>query len=126
MARFCPYRYIADIKISIYSLAVDPFGDHAMCCPKAGLWDRHRAVQLFLHEAACEHRVPCALERTADPTTRDRPGDVMFPDWDRGVPLFVDLSVHHPLAPSAGAETLEDAGRGFESVARHQTRQYAA
>ena len=54
---------------------------------------------------ALEHRLPCMLEQRADMRTLDRPGDLMFPEWEHGKPCFVDVTVHHPLPPSAGPLT---------------------
>jgi hypothetical protein len=75
--------------------ALDPFGDHLLCCKKNKLVQRHNAVRdalaLVLKEKGVHTRTEVAIGG------KTRPADVAFDGVDPTGPLAVDLVVFHPL-----------------------------
>ena len=78
--------------------AMDAFGDHALCCKKAGMIERHtHVVQFFWHLATAAGLHVDVEVRAGDNL---RPADLLLSHWKGGGPLAVDVSISHPLAPS--------------------------
>ena len=86
---------------------MDLLGDHAVCCRFNNITRRHMALQDGLVDVARRADVACRKEAGGGEEERTRPGDVFFPRWDTEGPAAVDVTVRHPLAPSAPVGDLE-------------------
>ena len=78
--------------------ALDPYGDHLLCCKKNKLVQRHNAVRDALAMVLKEKGIRCMTEVAVGGKTR--PADVAFLGLDPAGPLAVDLVVFHPLQKS--------------------------
>jgi len=78
--------------------ALDPFGDHLLCCKKNKLVQHHNTVRDALAMVLREKGVHCKTEVTIG--GKMRPADIAFEGVDPAGPLAVDLVVFHPLQKS--------------------------
>jgi hypothetical protein len=79
---------------------MDPFGDHALSCASCGRYARHnrlrQAVAFEYQQAGQAYRVEVGL-----PGLLSRPADILAVEPEEASPSAVDVSVVHPLRPSA-------------------------
>ena len=102
---------------------LDVYGDHFLCCRKAGLIQRHTAVvQALWHQctAAGFHATP---EVSID--GRTRPADLLLTHWKGGGPCALDIAVVHPLAPSLPFAAVKTGREAIESMERVKRAKYA-
>ena len=74
--------------------AIDEQDTKALRKTGFGMYGRHHAIQDIIHEAGNAARLRPIKEATVD-ATGQRPADIFFPDWSRGQPLAVDVTVTH-------------------------------
>ena len=78
---------------------LDPYGDHAVCCPKGKLWDRHQRIQDFFARQLQSRGIPHRLEISVQHDHK-RDADIFLPHWEAGAAWAIDVSVCHPSPPS--------------------------
>ena len=59
-----------------------------------GMYGRHNAIRDIIFEVGKAAQL-CPRKEAAIDATSQRPADVFFPDWSRGRPLAVDVTVSH-------------------------------
>ena len=59
-----------------------------------GMYGRHHAIRDIIYEAANAARLRPSKEAAID-ASGQRPADVFLPDWSRGQPLAIDVTVTH-------------------------------
>ena len=78
---------------------MDPFGDHALCCPASGTYKRHNRLRDLLYLLGQQAGWAPDLEVTI-PASTLRPADLLF-RTGFPKPLACDVTVSHPLRHSA-------------------------
>ena len=74
--------------------ALDPYGDHFVCCERNGNTQRHDAFRdAFL--AVCV-RNGVAVQKEAECLDKRRPADVLLLNWSRGQHVAIDFVCTHP------------------------------
>ena len=58
------------------------------------MYGRHHAIRDIIYEARNAARLRPIKEATVD-ASGQRPADIFFPDWSRGQPLTIDVTVTH-------------------------------
>lgn len=81
------------------SQPLDCFGDHLVACNRNGIHARHTALQMGLSQVLRTAGIPHKLEVMG--LGMDRPADLLLDNWATGQAAAVDLTISHPLAPSA-------------------------
>ena len=79
---------------------IDIFGDHAVCCTKAGdLISRHNNLRNLVDSIASDGLLSPVMEKKGilGPTSGRRPGDVTIPIWRHGKGLAIDVAVTSSL-----------------------------
>ena len=82
---------------------IDIFGDHAVCCTKAGdLIVRHNNLRNLVDSIASDGLLSPVMEKKGilGPTSGRRPGDVTIPIWKDGKGLAIDVAVTSSLNKS--------------------------
>lgn len=77
---------------------LDSYGDHAVSCPCTG--DRigkHNAIIGILSRALTKARITHSKEVRVDRTVM---GDIVIDCWINDTPLYIDVSIVNPVAPS--------------------------
>ena len=97
--------------------AVDPFGDHLVCCEKNGNARRHNALRDAFFDVLVASAIPSAKEVACG--GQQRPADILLLTWERGRDVAVDFTVTHPLGLSQHPLIVKN-------VARHCQRAEAA
>ena len=78
---------------------VDPFGDHYLCCPRGGFYNRHQTVVAHLSHVAKAAGLRVSFEEIVPEGIR--PADMLISSWPTtGTSLAIDVSVVHPLGLS--------------------------
>ena len=80
---------------------IDIFGDHAVCCTKAGdLIVRHNNLRNFIDTVAADGLLSPVMEKKGilGPTSGRRPADVLIPIWKLGRGLAIDVAVTSSLS----------------------------
>ena len=93
---------------------LDIFGDHLLCCRKAGLIQRHNAVV----QSLWHHCTAAGLHATPKVSIdgRTRPADLLLTHWKGGGPCALDIAVVHPLAPSISFATVKTRREAIDSM----------
>ena len=83
------------------SAAADPFGDHQVGCGGNGdRIHRHDAIRDALFSAAqAAALAPRKEVPSLIPGTRSRPADIFLPNWCRGRPAALDVTVISTMQP---------------------------
>ena len=89
--------------------AVDPFGDHFVCCTKNGNTRRHNALRDALFDVLLSGSIPAAKEVTV--ANGRRPADILLIAWERGRHVAMDLTVTHPLGLTGHPIVTKNAAR---------------
>jgi hypothetical protein len=89
--------------------AVDPFGDHFVCCDKSGSTRRHNSLRDAIFETLMKSSIASAKEVSCN--GRQRPADILLVAWERGRDVAVDLTVTHPLGLSQHPINVRNAAR---------------
>jgi hypothetical protein len=80
---------------------IDIFGDHAVCCTKAGdIVVRHNRLRNLIDSVASDGLLNPVMEKKGilGPTSGRRPGDVTIPIWQEGKGLAIDVAVTSSLS----------------------------
>ena len=95
---------------------LDIFGDHLLCCRKAGLIQRHNAVV----KTVWHHCTAAGLHATPEVSIdgRTRPADLLLSHWKGGGPCALDIAVVHPLAPSIPFASVKTGREAIENMER--------
>ena len=90
------------ISIAIKSLEMDIYGHHALVCKKgATLISRHNSGCYAICDSCKGLSIPCSLEAPNPMNiTRERPGDIYFPEFDEHGDGHCDYSDIHIAAAS--------------------------
>lgn len=99
---------------------LDHWGDHAVTCRLNGITQRHSAAQHWLARTARAAGIPVQLEAALPDSSR--PGDVLLQQWESNKPRAIDLTIVHPLRPSAARPTVD---RVRESLLREEAAKRA-
>ena len=94
----------SEIPCPLCMQPINVYGDHAICCAKAGdLITRHNTLRNLVNKIASDGLLNPVMEKKGilGPTTGRRPGDVTIPNWANGVGLAIDLAVTSPLIKSS-------------------------
>jgi hypothetical protein len=110
------------LKCSACGLSQDPMGDHALCCTSLGIYTRHNCLRDTLATELCSLGFPCRTE-VCLPGTSQVPADIFLPHIGEDSPTAVDVSVVHPLQPSASKATVTT-GTAAEARAESKVRTY--
>ena len=106
---------------------MDPFGDHQVGC--GGNGDRiyrHNALRDVLFSAAQSAALAPRKEVTSlIPDTNSRPADIFLPNWSRGLPAALDVTVISTLQTSTLSGAAKDQGYALRvgegrKIAAHQ------
>jgi hypothetical protein len=97
-------------------------GDHALCCTSMGIYTRHNCLRDTLATELCSLGFPCRTE-VCLPGTSQVPADIFLPHVGEDSHTAVDVSVVHPLQPSASKATVT-AGTSAEARAESKVRMY--
>ena len=100
----------------LYGACLDHWGDHAVTCRISCITQRHSAVQHWLARMECGAGIPVQLEATLPDNTR--PGDVLLQQLESPGPRAGDLTIVHPLRPSASRPTVD---RVKDALLREET-----
>ena len=74
---------------------VDIYGDHYLCCPRGGFYNRHQTVVGHLSHVAKAAGLRVSFEESVPEGTR--PADMLISSWPTpGTSLAIDISVIHP------------------------------
>ena len=113
----------ADITCGACGEPADIFGDHFLCCRKAGLVQRHRAIisQLWHIVKAAGHRAEVEVSLDG----RTRPADLLLPHWQGGGPCAIDAAIVHPLAPSIPVHRVKDGSEAVVGMERIKLAKYS-
>ena len=79
--------------------ALDPFGDHLVCCGKNKLWQRHLGIQQFISRCLQSRGLPHKLEQSSMADLK-RDADILLPRWENGADWAIDVGVCHPIPTS--------------------------
>ena len=90
--------------------AVDPFGDHFVCCAKNGNTRRHNALRDAIFDVLLGGAIPAAKEVNVG-NGQQRPADILLVAWERGRDVAVDLTVTHPLGLTSQPVLMKNAAR---------------
>ena len=101
---------------------MDAFGDHLVNCSKNHKTERHNNVRNALADVLKTFGVSCDIEVPL-PFRLERPGDISLSHFDARGPLLVDLTAHHPLAPSLTRST-ESCAASLLSVENAKVTKY--
>ena len=104
---------------------MDTFGDHALSCASCGRYARHnrlRQAVAFEYEQAGQ---PFRLEVEL-PGQLSRPADILAVEPEEASPAAVDVSVVHPLRPSAAPAASAEVVPGASAEAREAEKLAAA
>ena len=82
------------VSAKLWLGAIDNQDTKALRKTGYGMYDRHHAIRDIIYEAGNAARLRPRKEVAVD-TTGQRPADIFFPDWSRGQPLAVDVTVSH-------------------------------
>jgi hypothetical protein len=74
--------------------ALDPFGDHFVCCERNGNTQRHNAFRDAFFAVCVRNGV--AVEKEAECVDKQRPADVLLLQWSRGQHVAIDFVCTHP------------------------------
>ena len=102
----CRFRLGCDIlpqfarNCALCGAASDVFGDHLLCCQQNGIVRRHNAIVDQLARVTKAAGLPYTVDRAIDVDHRQRPGDLILPRWQGVSPLYIDVTITHPLALS--------------------------
>jgi hypothetical protein len=99
---------------------VDPFGDHFVCCDKAGSTRRHNALRDALFDTLIGSNICAAKEVSCN--GRHRPADILLIAWERGRDVAVDLTVTHPLGLSQHPLNVRNAARHCQRAEAAKTQ----
>ena len=103
---------------------MDPFGDHALSCASCGRYARHnrlrQAVAFEYQQAGQAYRVEVGL-----PGLLSRPADILAVEPEEASPSAVDVSVVHPLRPSAALAASAEVIPGVLAEAREAEKMAA-
>ena len=83
------------VAVRLWLGMVDRFERRVLLKPGAGMHGRHNALRDVLFEAARSAGLRPLKEVMVDSSGR-RPADVYFPEWSRGAPLAIDVTVSNP------------------------------
>ena len=86
----------------------DVFGDHWLCCSSSLITRRHNSLRNKL--AHCLQSFGLSVQTEVVIGTRDRPADIALLHYDSR-PLALDITISHPLRPSASRDS--DAQQSF-------------
>ena len=96
------------------STLLDPFGDHALSCAACGRHNRLRQALAFEYEQA---GLPCRIEVHL-PGLLSRRADILAVEPEEVSPAASDVSVVHPLRPSAAPAASAEVSPGAAAAAR--------
>jgi hypothetical protein len=89
------------VKCGVCHSAADPFGDHQVGC--GGNGDRilrHNSIcDSIFHAARSAALVPRKEVPSLIPGSQSRPADILLPNWERGQPAAMDVTVISSLQP---------------------------
>ena len=74
--------------------ALEPFGDHFVCCERNGNTQRHTKYRDAFVVVCARHGV--AVEKEAECLVKRRPSDVLLLNWSRGQNVAIDFVCSHP------------------------------
>ena len=74
--------------------AIDPFGDHFVCCESNGCAQRHNAFRNAFFAMCVRYGMAAELE--AECLAGRRPADVLLLQWSRGQHVAIDFVCTHP------------------------------
>ena len=89
--------------------AIDPFGDHFVCCERNGCTQRHNAVRDAFF-AMCV-RAGMAVEKEARCVGQRRPADILLLLWSRGQHVAIDFVCTHPAGLAQHPLVVENAAK---------------
>ena len=94
------------------SAAADPFGDHQVGCGGNGdRIHRHDAIRDALFSAAqAAALAPRKEVPSLIPGTRSRPNDIFLPNWCRGRPAALDVTIISTMQPLTQSGTASEKG----------------
>jgi len=90
--------------------ASDAYGDHLLCCQQNGIVKRHNAIVDHLARVTKAAGLPYTVDRAIDVDHRQRPGDLILPRWQGVSPLYIDVTITHPLALSNNWASIRSGG----------------
>ena len=82
------------VSAKLWLGAIDKQDTKALRRTGYGMYDRHHAIRDAIYDAGNAARLRPRKEAAVD-TSGQRPADIFFPDWSRGQPLAVDVTVSH-------------------------------
>jgi hypothetical protein len=74
--------------------ALDPFGDHFVCCEQNGNTQRHNAFRDAFFAVCVRYGV--AVQKEAECVGNKRPADILLLQWSRGQNVAIDFVCTHP------------------------------
>ena len=87
-----PREFIVSAKLWLG--AIDQQDTRALRRTGVGMYGRHHAIRDVIYEVGNAARLRPRREVAVD-SSGQRPADIFFPDWSRGRPLAVDVTVSH-------------------------------
>jgi hypothetical protein len=99
--------------------AVDPFGDHFVCCAKNGGTRLHNALRDAIFDVLIGGSIPAAKEVNVG--NGRRPADILQKAWERGRDVAVDLTVTHPLGLTGHPIIVKNAARHCQRAEADKT-----
>ena len=96
---------------------MDPFGDHALSCAACGRYARHNRLRQALAFEYEQAGLSCRIEVHL-PGLLSRPADILAVEPEEASPAASDVSVVHPLRPSAAPAAPAEESPGAAAAAR--------
>jgi hypothetical protein len=89
--------------------ALDPYGDHFVCCELNGGAQRHNAFRDAFFAVCARYRV--AVEKEVECLANKRPADILLLQWSRGQHVAVDFVCTHPAGVAQHPLVAENAAK---------------
>ena len=104
---------------------VDIYGDHYLCCPRGGFYNRHQTVVGHLSHVAKAAGLRVLFEESVPEGTR--PADMLISSWPTpGTSLAIDISVIHPIGLSHQPHLVARSDAYLEQAERVKNNAYAS
>ena len=102
-------------------------GDHAVSCHGRGdMISRHDRIRDKII-SACSGALfsPISEQKSLLPDSNSRPGDILLPVWNNGLPAALDVTVTSPLQSSLIKNASEKSGLALSAAEDRKYEQYA-